>query len=135
MVVEFIIDNILLIGVILISGSALLFPAMRKGGAKASLVQATQLMNQPKCVIVDVREVSEFESGHIRNAKNIPLGELSKRMNELEKHKAHTVLTVCAKGERSSSATSKLLSAGFAHAQSIEGGMVAWLAQGLPVVR
>jgi rhodanese-related sulfurtransferase len=133
--VKFILDNILLIGLILISGSALLIPVLRRSGEKVTLLQATQLMNQSRCTILDVRNAEEFSAGHIKNARNIPLSELSKRMKELEKQKAHTVLTVCASGTRSATASAVLTRAGFAKVVSLEGGMTAWQNQNLPVVK
>jgi len=133
--VKFIIDNSWLIGLILISGAALLIPVLQRSGAKVSLLQATQLMNQSRCSILDVRESTEFATGHIKNAKNIPVSELAKRITELEKQKAHTVLTVCASGTRSATASAILTRAGFANVVSIDGGMSAWQAQGLPVTK
>jgi len=132
--VKFILDNIWLIGLILISGGALLIPVLQRSGAKVSLLQATQLMNQTRCTILDVRDATEFAAGHIRSAKNIPVSELSKRITELEKQKAHTVLTVCASGTRSATASAVLTRAGFANVVSLDGGMSAWQTQGLPVV-
>ena len=133
--VKFIIDNSWLIGLILISGGALLVPVLQRSGAKVSLLQATQLMNQSRCTILDVREATDFAAGHIRHAKNIPVSELLKRITELEKQKAHTVLTVCASGTRSATASAILTRAGFANVVSVEGGMLAWQTQGLPVVK
>lgn len=132
---KFILDNLLLIGLILVSGGWLLIPAITRSGAKVSLVQATQLMNQNRCTIVDVRDETDFAAGHIKNAKNIPISELPKRISELEKQKAQTVLTVCASGMRSARASAVLTNAGFANVVSIDGGMAAWQNQGLPVVK
>ncbi|WP_105530805.1 rhodanese-like domain-containing protein [Solimicrobium silvestre] len=132
---KFIIDNIWLIGLILISGGALLVPVLQRRGAKVSLLQATQLMNQSKCVVLDVREAAEFEAGHIKSAKNIPLSDLSKRLGELEKQKSHAVITVCAKGTRSATAAAMLNRAAFTNVVSLDGGMAAWQEQGLPVVK
>jgi rhodanese-related sulfurtransferase len=132
--VKFILDNIWLIGLILISGGALLIPVLQRSGAKVSLLQATQMMNQTRCTILDVRKADEFAAGHIKNAKNIPLSELSKRISELEKQKAHTVLTVCGSGTRSATASAVLTRAGFVNVMSLDGGMTAWQNQGLPVV-
>lgn len=133
--VKFILDNILLIGLVLVSGGALLFPVLRRSGAKVTLLQATQMMNQSRCTILDVRNPTEFATGHIKNAKNIPVADLSKRITELEKQKAHTVITVCASGTRSATASAVLTRAGFANVVSLEGGMSAWQSQGLPCVR
>lgn len=131
---KFFLDNIWLIGIALVSGGALLWPTLRRGRS-ISILQATQLINQDKGVVVDVREPAEFSAGHLRDAKNIPLGELSKRMGELEKFKSKTVIVMCQSGNRSASAVSQLKKAGFGEAFSLEGGIAAWQAQGLPVVK
>jgi rhodanese-related sulfurtransferase len=133
--VKFIIDNSWLIGLILISGGALLVPILQRSGAKVSLLQATQLMNQSRCTILDVRDPKDFDAGHIRNAKNIPLVALSKRISELEKQKSQSILAVCASGTRSATASAILTRAGFANVVSLEGGMSAWREQGLPLAK
>lgn len=131
---KFFLDNIWLIGIALVSGGALLWPSLRRGRS-ISILQATQLINQDKGVVVDVREPAEFSAGHLRDAKNIPLGELSKRMGELDKFKSKTVIVMCQSGNRSAGAAAQLKKAGFSDAFSLEGGIAAWQAQGLPVVK
>lgn len=132
---KFIIENIWLIGLAVISGGALLFPVLQRRGAKVSVLEAVKLMNQPKCTILDVRDAAEFEAGHIKSARHIPLADLSKRLTELEKQKTNPVLIVCSTGSRSASASSTLTRAGFSNVVSLEGGMSAWQNQGMPVVK
>ena len=132
---KFILDNIFLIGIALISGGALLFPMLQKRGAKVSQLQATQYMNQGKTLVLDVRNADEFAAGHLPNAKNIPLAELGQRVKEIEKSKNAVVITVCARGVRSASAAALLGKAGFTQVFSLEGGTDAWKSQGLPTVK
>ena len=132
---KFIIDNILLFALVLISGGMLLWPLLQRRGAKVSILQATQLFNQGKTLLLDVREESEFATGHMRDAKNIPLKQLSTRLAEIDKFKTKTVIVVCATGVRSSKASGLLKSAGYADTYSLDGGMTAWQAQGLPTVK
>ena len=61
--------------------------------------------------IVDVRSPGEYQSGHIRGSKNIPLQELGSKLNMLNKSKP--IITCCASGMRSASAKSLLLQKGF----------------------
>jgi rhodanese-related sulfurtransferase len=133
--VKFIIDNIWLLALALLSGSMLLWPAMQRRGAKASPLQATQLMNRGKTTILDVRDAAEFAKGHLRDAKNIALSELPKRIGELDKVKTKPVIVVCQSGDQSSKAASQLQKAGFAEVVSLEGGLTAWQALGLPVAK
>ena len=132
---KFIIDNIWLIALALVSGGALLIPALQRSGAKVSVLQATQMMNQGKCTVLDVRDAAEFAQGHIKNARNIALAELANRLAELEKVKSHQVITVCATGRRSAKAVAVLNRAGFTQSVSLDGGMVGWREQGMPTVK
>jgi rhodanese-related sulfurtransferase len=133
--VKFIIDNIWLFALAIISGGMLLIPALQRTGAKVSVLQATQLMNQGKCTVLDVRDAAEYAAGHIKSAKNIPLSELSNRIGELEKQKNQNVITVCATGKRSATASAILARAAFTQVVSLEGGMGAWREQNLPTVK
>ena len=92
-------------------------------------------MNQGKTVVLDVRDAEEFAAGHLPNAKNIPLADLSGRVKELEKSKNSTIITVCERGVRSASAVGVLKKAGFEQVFSLEGGVSAWKTQGLPTVK
>ncbi len=132
---DFVIQNIWLIALALISGGALVLPLLQQRGARASLLQATQMINQGKTVIVDVRDPVQFAAGHLRDARNIPLKELSKRIGELDKFKSRTVIVVCQSGMQSAKATSQLKKAGFAEVYSLNGGLAAWQAQGLPTAK
>jgi rhodanese-related sulfurtransferase len=133
--VKFIIDNIFLIGIALISGGALFFPMLQRRGAKVTQLQATQYINQGKTLILDVRNAEEFAAGHLPNAKHIPLPDLANRLKEIEKSKNQVVITVCASGVRSASAASVLAKAGFTQVFSLEGGTNAWREQGLPITK
>lgn len=132
---KFFIDNIWLIALALVSGVALVFPNLQRRGDKVSLLQATQLINQGKSVVVDVRESQDFAAGHLRDAKNIPLKDLASRVSELDKFKAKTVIAVCQAGTQSAKAASQLKKAGFAQVVSLDGGLTAWQAQGLPLAK
>lgn len=131
---KFLIDNIWLIGVALLSGGALLWPNLQRRGQKVSTLQATQLINQGKSVVLDVRDPADFATGHLRDAKNIPLKELANRIGELDKFKSKTVIAVCQAGVQSAKAAAQLKKSGF-EAVSLDGGVSAWQAQGLPIAK
>lgn len=61
--------------------------------------------------IIDVRTKGEFQSGHIKGSKNIPLQSLQQGMKKIDPKKP--VITCCASGMRSASAKSILKSNGF----------------------
>lgn len=134
---KFILDwnNLILIAMAVVSGIALLLPVLQRRGARVSQIQATQMMNQGKTLVLDVRSAEEFATGHLPKAKNIPLQELAQRIAELEKSRNNVVITVCKSGVRSASAVSVLTKAGFAQVFSLEGGTDSWREQGLPIIK
>ncbi len=133
---KFIIDNIPLFGIMLLSGGALLWPHLQRRGSKVSLLQATQMINQGKTVVLDVREPKEFAAGHLRDAKNIPLeGACRSGSASWTRSKAKNVIVVCQSGVQSPKAANQLNRAGFGAVFSLDGGLAAWQAQGMPVVK
>jgi rhodanese-related sulfurtransferase len=82
--------------------------------------------------VLDVREADEWEAGHIPDASWIPLGELERARTEVPFNRR--VVCVCRSGGRSERAAEALISWGF-DAVNMIGGMKAWAAAGLPVVR
>lgn len=63
-------------------------------------------------VILDVRSKSEFASGHIKGAVNIPVDVLKNNLSQL-KDKNKTIITCCASGMRSASAKSIMKAHGY----------------------
>ena len=82
---------------------------------------------------LDVREDHEIESGMIPCAKWIRLGELEDRLSEVPRSDSGRLVIVCAAGRRSLHATLVLRQAGRMDAQSMDGGMTAWMGRGFPV--
>lgn len=75
--------------------------------------------------IIDVREFHEYQSGHIRDALNIPLGKLQYVAKQDLKLEDHIVL-VCLSGNRSKMAAKKLKKQGFQNLYNLTGGMSRW---------
>ncbi|MEC3605870.1 sulfurtransferase TusA family protein [Bacillus glycinifermentans] len=74
--------------------------------------------------VVDVREPAEYSSGHILGAVSIPLGELEKRANELNRD--GKIYVVCRTGNRSDLAAKKLANNGFENVENVLQGMAEW---------
>lgn len=74
--------------------------------------------------VVDVREPDEFAAQRIPQAKLISLGELSRRLNELDS--SRPALLVCRSGQRSGMAVQALRQAGYNLTYNLAGGMMAW---------
>ncbi len=130
---KFLIDNIWLVLIALVSGGALAWPNLSRGKNSLTTLQATQLLNQGKAQILDVRSAEEFVAGHLRHSKHIPLAELEARSAELDK--ARPVLVVCQSGPRAQRGAAQLRRAGFADVYILAGGYAEWQAQGLPTAK
>src|SRR6266481_1986978 len=75
-------------------------------------------------VLIDVREPHEYQICNIPSAKLIPLGELPKRVNEL--NSADEIVAHCKSGMRSAKAVDFLKQAGFKKVKNMKGGILAW---------
>ena len=87
---------------------------------------AFQTLHQKEDItILDVREVDEFEAGHIEGALNAPLSTLDKEYEQLDASKRYYV--ICQGGMRSERACRFLETKGF-DVVNVEGGMNQWKA-------
>jgi molybdopterin/thiamine biosynthesis adenylyltransferase/rhodanese-related sulfurtransferase/molybdopterin converting factor small subunit len=75
-------------------------------------------------VLIDVREPHEYQICNIPQAKLIPLGDLPKRVNEL--NSADEIIAHCKSGVRSGKAVDFLKQAGFKKVRNMKGGILAW---------
>ena len=80
--------------------------------------------------VVDVREPVEFRDGHLPGAVNIPMGQLIRRLDEIDR--SRPVYVVCATGNRSGAMVDVLTAAGY-DATNVAGGTSAWIRAGRPV--
>lgn len=132
---QFIIDNLALIAIAVVSGGMLLWETFRRGGGGdgVTAAQAVLKVNREKGVMIDVCEPGEHQAGHAAGCKNIPLGQLDKRLNELPKDKNAPVLVMCQSGARARRAAAQLRKDGYVNAAAVSGGLRAWREAGLPV--
>lgn len=97
-----------------------------------TVVEAKDMIDtNPSLVILDVRNQSEYDAGHIRNARQIPVWALAERLNEL--NESDTILVYCKSGYRSLMATQTLVNNSFANLYNMIGGITLWEAVGYPV--
>lgn len=91
---------------------------------------AERMKRDGKLQVVDVREPYEREAGHIAATTHIPLVELSARASEVDRER--TVVFYCRVGARSDMAAKAFRASGY-KALSMEGGLVRWAQEGLPL--
>jgi adenylyltransferase/sulfurtransferase len=77
-----------------------------------------------KFVLIDVREPHEYQICNIPAARLIPLGEVGKRLGELDPEA--DIVIHCKSGMRSARACGILKAAGFKHVRNMKGGILAW---------
>lgn len=85
--------------------------------------------NEHRIKIKDVRKTTEFEAGHIKEAENIPLAQISELMTEFDKEETNYIH--CAGGYRSMVASSILKSRGYDNVVDIQGGFGAIVGTGV----
>jgi len=97
--------------------------------------EAVMLLNKDNSIVLDVREDKEIQGGKIKDAKHITLGQLSSRIAELGSDKQKPILVYCRSGSRSGHACQMLTKAGYEDVSNLAGGILAWEAANLPVVK
>lgn len=82
--------------------------------------------------VIDVRELGEYQRGHLSGAKLVPLNTF---LRDARKHlpASGPVLFVCAVGQRSAVAAEMAAAVGATGVYNIEGGINAWIAKGYPI--
>jgi len=80
--------------------------------------------------VIDVREPYEREAGHIAGTVHIPLVQLTARAGEIDRERP--VVFYCRVGARSDMAAQAFRASGY-RALSMEGGLVRWAREGLPL--
>lgn len=89
--------------------------------------------NVDRVHLVDVREPDELRSalGKIGGVQNVPLGSLPIAAQNWDK--ADPLVVICRSGGRSARAAMLLEQMGFSHVASLDGGMLVWHSEGLPL--
>lgn len=83
--------------------------------------------------VIDVRNRTEYDAGHLPGSLHIPVGYLEERLAEIPREKP--IVVQCQSGARSAIATSVLQRLGVQNAANLTGGFLAWQAAGHEVMR
>ena len=98
---------------------------------EVDVVQLEEALASGACV-VDVREPGEYADGHVPGARLIPMGQLTSRLDELDRKEP--VYLICASGNRSGAMADVLSSRRF-DSVNVVGGTAAWIRSGRTVER
>jgi sulfur-carrier protein adenylyltransferase/sulfurtransferase len=102
--------------------------------AEISEVDAAGAQGLDGALWVDVREVDEWQQGHLPGAVLVPRGNLESRIERVAPDKSQTVVLYCAVGARSAFAAKTLSELGYTDVHSLAGGIEDWKRDGLAIV-
>lgn len=117
------------------------YPIYIEKGTKVSELSAKEalsMINRNKdnsdFIILDIRTLEEYESGHLENSIRIDFysEDFEEQLDKLDKNK--TYLIYCRSGNRSSKALNIMLEIGFKEVYHISGGIIEWTAEGYPII-
>lgn len=112
-----------LLGIIVLLFIKRMFPM--KGLKDLSNEEVSELLKKPEdYTFIDVREVQEYKSGHIKGFKNIPLSQLSTRFNEIDGNKQ--IVLTCRSGNRSRTAAKMLMQGNMKNLSHLKSGISGW---------
>ena len=98
-----------------------------------SPLEAQQLIAHGQLDVIDVREPSEWSSGHVPGARLVPLGRF--KSDPKAALPRDGVIFICAAGVRSQTAALLAESLGLSNLYNLSGGTRSWVNAGLPLVR
>ncbi len=131
---EFLTQQWMLVGALLVVIIMLIMNESRKSGPAVTPQQAITMVNAEDGVFLDLRDAGEFKKGHIVGAINIPSTKLAGRMAELEKLKGKPIVLVCKMGQQSGAASKQLKTENHEQVYKMTGGMMEWGNLQLPTV-
>ncbi len=91
------------------------------------------LESDERPVVLDVRSPEEYAEGHVPGAVNVPYDQISARLDSLDAYRDRGFVVYCRTGRRAGIAETVLIEAGFERVWDLEGHMVAWREQDLPL--
>jgi rhodanese-related sulfurtransferase len=131
------IDNLALIALLAVSGTALFLPTLSTliGGKGLSPTEATILINRRKAAVLDLRESEAYKAGHLPGAKHIDAAGLTAAIEKLKLDRNNPLILVCDTGAQSRKVIAEVKKLGFAEVAALDGGVQAWKAAALPLVK
>ena len=90
----------------------------------AELLAAQQTNTAP--LLIDVREIDEWNAGHIPGAIHIPRGILEFKISEVAPDRNTPIALYCRSGGRSTVSANQLIKMGYSNVKNLEGGYLAY---------
>ncbi len=101
---------------------------MRRGPMMGVVQLKEKLDQQQDVLVLDVRTAEDYvgEQGHIADSKNIPVEDLTSRLDEIADYVERPIAIVCRADRRSAKAARLLTGEGFVDVHVVKGGMTDW---------
>lgn len=101
-----------------------IFTSNESGITKIDVETLQNRLENEEITLLDVRELDEYDGGHIEGAVNAPLSSLDEI--ELPYLKDDPIYVICRSGNRSAQAAQLLQERGYTEIYDVSGGMIAW---------
>jgi thioredoxin 1/putative thioredoxin len=108
-------------------------PVLPRAEGALKTAEVAQLIKEGAVVTIDTRDAGAYGRAHLPGAQNIPLEEIQNRLAELHMFAGQPVL-YCRSGDKTKELAATMAEQGMPIA-FLEGGMLAWEADGLPIER
>ena len=108
--------------------------------AEVELIDASVLKKRidnpdKNLILLDVRTVKEYQSGHIKDSINIPHDQLMLNVNLLDEYRYQPIVVFCRSGKRAQLVIDTLIENKFDQIVDLEGDMLAWKTSGFLVIQ
>jgi len=110
-----------------------LYKEKNKAFQHVNIDQLTRLVNQQNAQVVDIRSKEAFDNGHIVNAINMSLEDITSGKAKTDKLKKKPVVVYCQTGKNSATVSQKLSDGGLEQVFNLQGGINAWINEKLPL--
>lgn len=124
-----------LLGLLLIAFFINEFLVRHTGIKQISPIEAVEWINHKEAIIFDIRSESLFSKGHILNALRLSIGSLEPNKGSLAKYSDKAIIVVSHNNYESSKVAKQLQEKGCMEVVVLTGGIPAWQAAGLPLVK
>lgn len=129
------IQLILIIAAAVVVLAVVAFLAVRFTGGSKRVEQVTpeqvQKLLESGAVLIDVREISDYRSGHPKGARSVPYSRLLSSVQGIRPDR--TLVIISAESQDSLTAANRLKAIGYVRPVSVRGGLPAWIKAGLPM--
>ena len=132
---EFITNHPWLVGAFLLLLILSIRNELSRGGRAVNAQELVNMVNREGAVVIDVRDSTEFRTGHVVGALNIPHTAIAERLSELQRYKDKPLVVMCKMGQHAGSVGVHLRKAGFINVTKLRGGVSEWRSQNLPLVK